>query len=160
MNKPPYKDIYSEFMSLKGKRKRAPEWYSIYNGPSNLKGLAQVMRCGVMYDHLYRSWSKVAHAADVSHLTLPTEDGTSFLGPIRHGLSLANVATTALTLLIDTTRLMLREYRSGELASFRRWHLNDVMDRHITLLEFDVGYANWHYNKFVKDQLSNFKQTE
>lgn len=155
MNKPPYKEIYREFMTLKGNKKRAPEWYSIHNGPRNLKKLAQTMHYGLVYEHLYSSWSKVTHAADVSHLTLPMEDGTQILGPVRHALSLVNVSTTTLSFLLDTTRIVLREYRSGELVSFHRWLLNDVMDKYSALIEFDVGYLHWHYNKFVKDKFSS-----
>lgn len=158
MNESPYKEIYNEFLTLKGKKRRAPEWYSLHDGPRNLKGLAQTVHCGLIYDQLYSSWSKVTHATDVSHLTLPAEDGTQILGPIRHALSLVNVSATALSFLLDTTKTVLREYRPGELGSFHRWFADDVVDRYTALVQFDVGYLHWHHNKFVKDQFLDSKR--
>ena len=158
LNQPPYKDIYREFINLKGNSKRAPEWYSIHNGPRNLKGLSQYLHYGVVYEMLYSSWSKTTHAADASHLTLPMEDGTSILGPVRHPLSLVDIGTTALSFLLETTLLMLKEYRTGELASFHRWYMNEVINKHAALISFDVGYMRWHYNKFVKDKFTRLEQ--
>ncbi len=150
LKRPEYTEIYSEFKRLKEKGIRYPEWYSLYNGPRNLKELAQHLHQGSTYQVLYRSWARMSHVSDASHLTLPLEDGISVLGPIRNPMHIVRIATTALSILLETTQSMLKEYRADEMVSFRSWYSKEVQERHVALVNMEIGEVNWFNKTFVQ----------
>jgi hypothetical protein len=82
LTKSEFKDINDEFKRL-AKRRQRVEWYSLYNGPRNLRELATYLNKKTLYDMLYRRWSKTTHVANTNHLTGPTEEEVRVLGPIR-----------------------------------------------------------------------------
>jgi len=150
LKRPEYANVYSEYQRLKKKMRGYPQWYSLNNGPRNLKQLAQDLNQGSTYEILYSSWSRVSHASDISHLSLPLEDGKSILGPVRNPLSIVHVSATALSFLLEATQLVLKEYRSGEFDSYRRWYATEIQEKHAALLRLERSGVDWYYRTFVQ----------
>lgn len=150
LKRPEYANVYSEYQRLKKKMGGYPQWYSLNNGPRNLKQLAQDLNQGSTYEILYSSWSRVSHASDISHLSLPLEDGKSILGPVRNPLSIVHVSATALSFLLEATQLVLKEYRSGEFDSYRRWYATEIQEKHEALLRLERSGVDWYYRTFVQ----------
>jgi hypothetical protein len=148
--KPEYAEIYSEYKRMNKEGVKYPEWYSLYNGPRNLRALAKHLHQDDIYDHLYSSWSRISHMSDAAHLTLPLEDGTSILGPIRNPMNIIHSATFALSILIETTQAMLKEYRADEMTSFLKWYEKDVRQRHLALVNMEISHLAWFNEKFMQ----------
>lgn len=152
LKQPVYSDVYSEYKRLMKKDNRTPNWFTLFNGPRNIRALALHLKQGFAYETLYRSWSGITHAGDFSHLSLPLEDGTSILGPIRNPLPIVHIAATALSFLIEATIVLLKEYRTGEVDSFHRWYAKEVEHKYGELVQMEKSQLGWFYNKFVKDK--------
>ncbi len=147
LERPGYAEAYLEYQRTARKGSRF-EWYTLYEGPSTVRGLAKRLDQEVLYETLYRPTSKVMHGQDIAHLLFPMKDGTSVFAHIRDPLKVLPSVGNALTFLLATIFLMLREYRSGE-ASFRRWYQGEMMGRGLSVLEHELGQLQWYQRMFV-----------
>lgn len=150
LKRPEYAEIYTEYKRLNKEGKKYPEWYSLYNGPRSLKALAQHLHQDDIYDFLYSSWSRISHMKDSAHLTLPLEDGTSVLGPIRNPMHIVHIATFALSMLLETTLSVMKEFRADENVSFRNWYGKEVREKHAALVDMEIGELKWFDKTFVQ----------
>jgi hypothetical protein len=64
LDTPGPKTAMAELRKLKRKHKN-PNWYTLYEGPTNLEGLAARLRYQSLYQFLYRYWSRTTHGVDV-----------------------------------------------------------------------------------------------
>lgn len=150
LKKPPYSDVYKDYCRTIKPNRRTPEWYSLYEGPKNLWELSHYLKHGVEYEMLYRIWSKQSHANDTHHLTLPMPDGTSILDPLRNPLVLVTVSSGALTIVLESTLLMIKEFRPDEIAHFRDWHRKEILHKQLQLARLSLSGAKWYEDTFVK----------
>ncbi len=152
LKRPEYAEVYSEYERLKRSGRRNPEWYSLFKGPHNLRELARHVRQDQIYDSLYPSWSRMSHVQDASHLTLPLEDGSSVLGPIRNPMHIVHTATFALSILLETSLSMLNEYRADEISSFSSWYKNEMQAKHEALVKMEISEVQWFHKTFVQKE--------
>lgn len=103
------KPINEEYMKQKN-----PKWYTLYDGPHNIRELAIHLHRGGMYEILYRYWSRSAHSQDLLTFISRTSNGEPTIGKIRNTKDLAEVVSLASTFLLSTTRLILKKFRPGE----------------------------------------------
>ncbi len=148
LKKPIYSDIYNEYVSLQKKGRRV-EWYSLYDGPNNIRELAERLDQKAIYDTLYRSWSKQVHAASSEHLHLILEDGKSVLGPIRNPLDMIHVAATALGLIVLADQTMINKFLSGDMKNFNRWYRKEISQKHLALVKGEFEHIKWFENMFM-----------
>lgn len=119
--KPHLQPIKTEFKRHKGR----PNWYQLFNGPSNLRALAQHLNRGAQYDFLYRYWSRIIHAQDLLSFI---EDGR-----LRDPSQLKGVAMFASSFLLRATRLALQKFRPGE--DIAPWYKREVRPYVLALRE-------------------------
>jgi hypothetical protein len=152
LKKPDYAEAYTEYLALikKDKRRKHPEWYSFFDGPKNLKELASYLNQSEVYLTLYSSWSRISHASDARHLTLPLEDGTSILGPIRNPLNSIIIGTTALSTLLEITKSLTEKYRSYESSKFFKWYKKEIYQQHVILVGSELNQLKWFEEKFIQ----------
>ena len=149
LERPGYTEAYSEYRKLRTARKGSRvEWYALHDGPSTIRGLAKRLHQEVLYETLYHSTSKVTHGQDINHLLFPMKNGPSVFAHLRDPLKVLPVVGNALTFLLGTTFLMLREYRSGE-ASFRHWYQSEMMSRGLSVLEHELEQLQWYRRMFI-----------
>lgn len=129
--------IRTEFERLCKSRK--PEWYRLFNGPSNLRKLAQLLGEGPTYDVLYRRWSTVVHAGDLSSYMTLDESGTPVFKGIRYPELLPNSVTLAVHFMVHSTRIMIAKFRPGE--NLTRWYLEDVRPWYSEFLRKSSGHV-------------------
>ena len=127
------KDAEAEYQRLKQDRKREPEWHQLFGGPSNLRELAQGLNYRPMYDFLYRSWSNLAHAGDLSRFITRTKNGEAAINPIRNTDELATTASIAAWIMLEAKKLVLTKFHPGEEASVKRWYLAEIRERYLSL---------------------------
>ncbi len=133
LKNPNYQVADSEYQRLKSRRKRKPNWYSLFSGPSNLRELARHLNRGAQYDILYRYWSHVTHAADLSRFLTKTDEGYAAIKPLRGPEELKLVSEIASSFILEATKKMLGKFRAGEMASFGRWYAREAQKRHLAL---------------------------
>jgi hypothetical protein len=104
---------------FKRQKKKRPHWYSLFGGPPDLRSLALQVSKGGYYDLLYRDWSSIMHATDLSRFLTKTSAGGGGFHPLRYPASLKNYACYAVWLLVVATEMMIKEFRPGEDIS--RW---------------------------------------
>jgi hypothetical protein len=127
------KNAEAEYQRLKQDRKREPEWYQLFGGPSNLRELAQRLNYRARYDLLYRSWSNLAHAGELSRFITRTRDGKPAINPIRNTGELATTACFAAWIMLEAKKLVLAKFHPGEEASVKRWYLAEIRERYLSL---------------------------
>lgn len=148
-----YADVYAEYQRLElgGKRKRV-EWYSLYDGPTNIRELAEYLKQRTVYDSLYRSWSKQSHAASSDHLNLILEEGKSILGPIRYPVNIAHVSDFALGILLQSDIIMINRFLSGDLKHFSKWYKTEIWQKQLALLKGELEHLKWFENTFMNKE--------
>lgn len=134
LSKPNYNVVETEYQNIKKIKKRKPNWYSLFGGPSDLRQLARHVGRGGQYDFLYRYWSRIIHAHDLSRYLTRTSEGTPAFKPLRNPEEIRQVYGITATLIIAATRKMLGKFRPGEETSFRKWYIREVKDRYLALL--------------------------
>ena len=152
LNKPIYAEVYAGYLPKIKPNRKIPEWYSLYEGPKNIWELAHDLKHGVVYEMLYRSWSKQSHANDTYHLTFPLKDGTSILGHIRNPLHLVSISTGALLIMLESSMLMLKMYRPDEITHFREWHRKEILDKQLQLGRLASSGAKWYQETFMRKE--------
>jgi len=133
LNNPNYQFADYEYQRIKSIRKRKPNWYSLFDGPGNLRDLAKHLNWGAQYDILYRSWSSIAHADDLSQFITQTKRGSPAFHPIRNHEELKLFSVIASSFILHATMKMIGKFRSGENASLGRWYQEETRQRHLAL---------------------------
>ncbi len=151
LEKPGYADVYAEYQRLGEKRKRV-EWYSLYDGPTNIRELAEYLKQRTVYDSLYRSWSKQSHAASSDHLTLILEESKSVLGPIRYPMDIAHVSNFALGILLQSDIVMIHRFLSGDLRRFSKWYRTEIWQKQLALLNGELEHLKWFEDNFINKE--------
>jgi hypothetical protein len=65
LNKDEYKTVNAEYLRLKKEKKKKITWFSLFNGPADIEGLAAHCNLQATYEILYRSWSNFSHGTDI-----------------------------------------------------------------------------------------------
>lgn len=120
-----FKRISEEYDAVAAKRKRPP-WYSLFDGPGNLRELAIKLGEGANYLILYRTWSKTTHAADLYRQLTGGSNGTASVRVIRNPLGIATTYVHACSVGIESARVVLEHYRPGELKQQAKWFMTEV----------------------------------
>jgi hypothetical protein len=131
--KPHIQPIEAEFQRCKKEHKRRPNWYELFGGPGRtLYRLAHHLKRGVDYEILYRHWSSIAHAHDLSRfITGPTEGDSAIIRRLRDPSEIKEVTRHAALYILEATRLILGKFRPEE--SISGWYTREVRDRFLLI---------------------------
>ena len=133
LRKPDYQIVVAEYERLKKTKKRKPACHSLFEGPTTLRELATRVNRGAQYDFLYRLWSGLTHAGDLSRYLTRTSGGVPAIRPLRNPEGIREVSSMAASFILDATRKLLGKYRPGEETSFARWYVREVRERYFAL---------------------------
>jgi len=123
-----FNEVRIEFNRLKKKFGRRLHWYALFDGPTSLYKLAKHLKRNAQYDVLYKEWSFSTHAMDFQFFIGHTPDGEPGIRGLRDVSTISEVTFFACTLLIDSTRLLLNQFRPGE--TWGNWYKSEVRDRY------------------------------
>lgn len=115
-------DEYSRRQS--GARGRAPAPYSLFDGPANLRQLAQHLKHAAFYDFLYPMWSSVAHGADLRRFLGKHEAGEATFVALRDAKDMLILGEIAYGFVLKATELMIGKFRSAE--DLRPWANREI----------------------------------
>lgn len=117
-----YKPINEEYLRLKKLKKgKAPNWFSLFDGPEDIERLADNVKLNAMYEGLYRTLSSSVHGTDILRGKLSKgQDGQMEIIQIRlpieaesSTLNCMNIAVLTFTTYIEN-RLPERKKELGE----------------------------------------------
>jgi hypothetical protein len=125
LNRPGYADAEQEYQRLKSSKQRF-EWFTFYGGPKTIQSLARTLKHGAQYELLYRQWSGISHAEDLSHFLTRGAEHKAAFRPLRNHQQMHEVVRNASQLALEATRMMLGKYRHGEEKSIARWYASEI----------------------------------
>ncbi len=130
-----FADADREYQANSGGRR---EWYSLYDGPTNLRDLAKSLGKLWYYEQLYRPWSKVTHALDVERWLTRGSDNKAAFWPLRHPQDLTFAASIAIGLLLEATRAVGGYYFKLDVG-LRDWYAKEIQKpwKHLRGLQVD-----------------------
>jgi len=73
LQKPEFKPIYEEYKRTKKNLKKAPKWYSLYDGPQNFIDLTEEINKSLRYEFYYKQFSDNVHGTSL-------EKGFAYVG--------------------------------------------------------------------------------
>jgi hypothetical protein len=114
------RQINADFHSLKGKK----SWYRLYNGPNDLRMLAQSVGRSALYDFMYRQWSRVTHAHDFAPFIQKSQTGQGVIRSIRSPEELKNATNFATVIFLSATRRLIGKFRPTE--DIKTWYEREV----------------------------------
>jgi len=117
---------YNTERELLLKKSKWPKWFRYFNGPKSIKQLSKHLKGLGRYLSFYPGWSRVSHAIDFSQLNLNIKGSVLQMKPIRNGEELLNLITGTSICLINSTLMMVENFRSGERDSLRRWYIETI----------------------------------
>jgi hypothetical protein len=95
MDSDKFKEIRAELADMKANKRRGDNWYSLWNGPANLRSLAYHLKQGPLYEGLFRAWSSVTHGEGALKRIKGGRQGEVLVSPIRSPEGLTNACRTA-----------------------------------------------------------------
>lgn len=119
-----YKPIIEEYLRTKKKKRRKPEWFELFGGPSNRRMLCVDLGRTAEYDFLYKSWSSVSHGIDLNQYFTGTAGGNAAFWAIRSPDSMSDFTSLAVTFLIRSLMCMMAKYRPQE--DIAKWYIREV----------------------------------
>lgn len=132
---PEYGEIAAEYKQTKKRVRGTPHWYTLFAGPQDLRALAGTLKLLSDYDLMYRRWSMVSHATDVSRFRAG-DQGKIVGHQLRYPSSLNAYASQAVLFLMRAIQLMMSRFRPGE-YQHKAW-VKEVMTENIRLNNFGV----------------------
>ncbi len=146
LRQPEYAPIEAEWTRTKnkGNKKKDPSWYTLFDGPSDIRSLAISLNHAGMYEFLYRHWSNSVHAGDCFETLAKGPAGTVKIRPIRHpdGLQLVVSLSVSFTLAVIRT-LMARYGTPDEIEQFRADYVANIQQRNQAVMQGELIKADW-----------------
>lgn len=131
LNSEQFIPIQTEFATLKKNGVRNPKWYSFFDGPKNLEGLASYLQKSFEYEVFYRYWSRISHAQDFSKFIDASPERDTGVKQIRDTSTILEYAGRGADFIIEATRLILKKFRPGE--DFSIYYKNNIQSRYLGL---------------------------
>lgn len=133
LKKPHLSSIESEYLRLKKIKHRKPNWYSLFNGPSNIENLAKHLNRGAQYNILYRQWASVSHAVDLSNYLFESNGKVTIYKPIRNTEDLNPLSSIASSFMLHGIFKFTGRFRPGENKSLGKWYVLECRKSHLAL---------------------------
>jgi len=121
-----FHDLNKERKRLKKELKHWPKWYQLYDGPQDLRKLASALGFTVYYDVLYKYWSSIIHAQDISRFFKNDKNGELYFIRLRDSSEMSLVASLAISLMTGATIKIAEKYRPGE--ETWKWYLSEIRE--------------------------------
>lgn len=128
LKEPIYDSVYEEFVkTCKEKRTNDPNWYSLYDGPSNFEELCKKLEYTIIYEFAYRKYSQNVHGIDVMKGFVSTGKGTADMIQIRDFEDCKEVFYYTVNILLDSFTKFITKRLPNKTEEYKKWHNNYVV---------------------------------
>jgi hypothetical protein len=139
LNSPRYADVRAEIDRIKAAKKKAQSenkpfgessanWYSLWNGPKDVRGLAARLNHLAMYEILYRTWSAVTHGEASLKRISGRADGGMLLDAIRTPAGLPEMAQHACNLTMIVANVVVDKVVPEQREWLQQHYLTTLRD--------------------------------
>jgi hypothetical protein len=135
--------IEAEWQAVKGRKGRGtPEWFSLFQGPKDVKALAKEMGQLTAYWFLYKQWSTVIHAG-AGMESMATKDNAIVIRPLRHPEEVQSVVRIISGCGVDFGNALLSFFRPDLLADFQEDFACEFEPGLQRLIGDEVQFPGW-----------------
>jgi hypothetical protein len=136
---PKYHNYEKEYQRSVKTGSKNPNWYSLFNGPRNIKDLADYLNRTGLYEILYRHWSGSIHATDIIDGNISSsKTGTVDFIQIRYLKDAQSVVSHTMNLALTVFQLIIDHRIPTKKSEYTTWYLI-VRD---TFMEISSGKNN------------------
>ena len=141
---PQFQPIEAEWQRMKAAhpKKKDPEWYALFGGPTTVQALATKVGLAAMYEFLYRYWSNEVHAGSAME-ALGVMDGETVVRPIRHPEELQQAVNFAGHFSLALARRIVEAYEPAKMADLRTRYTDRIHQRATELRLGRIINAPW-----------------
>lgn len=129
--------IDKEWRRTKKKLKRVPNWYSLFDGPVNLKELANLLNEGIMYELLYSDLSQHIHGSNSTKNIAVVQQEEGKLSAISTGLrnpaDLQDSIRWVLMTVMSTYTDLFNKYYPKRKKRFSDWYTKKFREYFISI---------------------------
>ena len=128
-----YRKAVNEYNRTKEQDNKNPSWYRLFNGPINIKELAEKQEMSFLYEVLYREWSGSVHGTDVfqgkvipsniKELDSNLDKVFADIIQIRFPKDSQRVTSYCLLLLLKSFRLVVNFKAPEKVDNLKNWYL-------------------------------------
>lgn len=128
LTEPQFVPIENERNRLKklDKLGRWPNWFQLFGGPSNLGDLASHLSKNSQYDILYRYWSSISHAHDISRFFIKADDSKLYFTKLRDSSDMILIFQLTISWVNEAAILVTQKLRPDEERSLAVWYFNEL----------------------------------
>ncbi|GAB2769451.1 DUF5677 domain-containing protein [Salinimicrobium soli] len=139
-----FKEIYQEYLRTKnlGGKNKNPNWYSLFNGPTDFQQLSNYLKKSLEYEFYYRKYSANVHTTDVAKGIARAGDGKGQIIQIRDFEHCTEVYSITISNLLMVYNQMVIKRIPGQEINFKEWY-SKFRQIHFTTLE----KAKFNYKK-------------
>jgi len=120
---PKYKGISQEYQKKLIKRNR-PEWYSLFNGPNNIKELADHLKYPAFYKILYQSLSSSTHGTNIIQDKIVTDENNNVsIFQIRLPINIEFLVNACMTLSFSLYNDFTNKRLPDKVSIIKDWYL-------------------------------------
>jgi hypothetical protein len=120
-----------EYQRTKKSKKRGGliEWYQLFDGPVNIRGLATYLHNEAYYQVLYQPWSAITHGADLSRFVKRSMDNDPANRLIRSSDDFMLMASYSAIFGLRTIRIMTNKFCQQLSNEYRNWYLTEINEK-------------------------------
>jgi len=139
LGKPMYQKVDQEFERVQKAHKRNPNWFSLYDGPRDIKQLAEKLGHSGIYETLYRFFSATTHGMDVvDHKISRGDKGLTNIVQIRFALHAQNLTSLAISFALSLFRTMIKFHKPDCKPKLEEWYAREIRDLQMWLISGDI----------------------
>lgn len=132
LKKDKFKDIETEWKRT-SRTIQYPNWYSLFDGPINLRQLAMHLGKLEHYEILYQQWSIEAHGKGLLRNIKVDDNGSvQFIG-LRNPEEINTLISLLLSMFMGATFDILDKYLPDRKVEFALWYYSNVRETYVTL---------------------------
>lgn len=138
-----YQTVETEWQ-VASKKKKNPEWFSLWGGPSDVRSLAFHLQLGTMYESLYRMWSNVIHAGSgFNHVGASDQPGAISIRPLRHPEGIEAVCSIAAQICLSSSRSLVKRFDPTQADKFARTYEENIRPEYLQVSREKLINAPW-----------------
>jgi hypothetical protein len=125
---PEYANIHAEFLRMKGLKQPPKHWYSFFDGPKDIRKLAEAVGMPGMYDVFFKRYSGTVHATEIIRGNIePTPTGSLVIRPIRDSRSPVELTAMATQLMHTSFEAYLKTFIPSRVEELQAWHAKEII---------------------------------
>lgn len=130
-----YSAVVEEYERTRKKLNRWPSWYSLYDGPTSVKDLADALKRSALYHFYYRRYSGYVHGSDILVGKLVKDDSGkgAAIVQLRAPDSAHELVQFFTNITLHTFLCVLEKYAPQKKVEYGQWYREEIKPKVMSL---------------------------